>query len=136
MYEVFEHTADIGLRIRNPTLDGLFIDAAEALFALLVVNLGAVATVQSRQFSIAGTELDFLLFDWLNDLLYTFETEKLLLARFDVHVHADGLRATAHGEPVDRGRHQMDHEVKAITYHELKVIPGEDGWLAEVIVDI
>ena len=48
----------------------------------------------------------------------------------------DGLTATAWGEPLDPARHLLNHEVKAITCHELKVVPAGDGWLAEVIVDI
>ena len=49
---------------------------------------------------------------------------------------ASGLTAAARGEPIDRRRHEMDMEVKAITYHGLKVQRDGDGWLAEVIVDI
>ena len=60
----------------------------------------------------------------------------MLLCRFDVAVAASGLKATAHGEPIDPARHVLDHEVKAITYHGLRVEPTTDGWQAEVIVDI
>jgi SHS2 domain-containing protein len=80
--------------------------------------------------------LDYLLFDWLNELLYTFDAEKLLLTKFDVHVDEAGLQATCRGEPLDIDRHGADREVKAITYHGLKVESTGDGWLAEVIVDI
>ena len=53
-----------------------------------------------------------------------------------MQVRDDGLSATARGEPLDPGRHLLKHEVKAITYHELKVSETSEGWLAEVIVDI
>jgi len=56
--------------------------------------------------------------------------------RFEVRVGADGLEGTAWGEPYDPGRHPLSHEVKAITYHGLRVEPADGGWLAEVIVDI
>jgi SHS2 domain-containing protein len=136
MYEVFEHTADLGLRVRAPTLDDLFADAGRGLFAILVANLDAVRGVQQKSYEIAGREADLLLVDWLSELLYTFEAERLLLAEFDVRVDRRGLLAVCHGEPVDLARHQMDYEVKAITYHELKVAPSDDGWLAQVVVDI
>jgi SHS2 domain-containing protein len=136
MYEVFEHTADLGLRVRAGSLEQLLAEAARALFSTLVVNLDAVRCVQEKTYQIAGKEADYLLFDWLTELLYTFETEHLLLVHFDVRVNDAGLEATCHGEPLDRQRHELDHEVKAITYHELKVEPAADGWLAEVIVDI
>jgi SHS2 domain-containing protein len=134
--EVFEHTADLGLRIRAATLESLFAEAGAALFSVLVANPDSVACVQEKTFHVPGREHDYLLFDWLSELLYTFETERLLLANFDVQIDEHGLHALCRGEPIDRQRHDLDHEVKAITYHELKVRATDAGWLAEVIVDI
>ena len=85
---------------------------------------------------ITGSDQEYLLFDWLNELLYRFEAEGRLFSQFDVTITNEGLQATAFGEPVDRNRHRLSHEVKAITYHHLKVEQTADGWLAEVIVDI
>jgi SHS2 domain-containing protein len=136
MYETFEHTADLGLRIRAPDLDTLFAEAAQALFATLVEDLGAIRPHQRLDVQLAGDDREYLLFDWLKELLYHAEAEHLLLARFEVHVGDAGLSGSAWGEPLDRDRHVLSHEVKAITYHGLRVEPTADGWLAEVIVDI
>lgn len=138
MHEVFEHTADIGLRIRAAALPDLFREAAEGLFELIVPNLNDVRPEQEVRFKVSSRqdEYEYLLFDWLNELLYTFDTKRLVLSKFDVHLTPEGLEATANGEPLDPARHQLEHEVKAITYHGLKVVREGDGWLAEVIVDI
>jgi SHS2 domain-containing protein len=136
MFETFDHTADLGLRIRAANLDALFAEAAQGLFSVLVEDLATVRPVQSVDVHITGDERDLLLFDWLKELLYHFDAEHLLFSKFDVQVRQDGLTATAWGEPLDRSRHVLDHEVKAITYHGLHVEPVEDGWEAEVIVDI
>jgi SHS2 domain-containing protein len=136
MFEVFEHTADIGLRIRAPDRQSAYAEAAAALFSLLIANPQAVRGTVSKTYRIDGEQGDYLLFDWLNELLYTFETERLLLRDFRVELDDSGLVATCRGEPIDRTRHKMEHEVKAITYHELKLKQTADGWLAEVIVDI
>jgi SHS2 domain-containing protein len=136
MFETFEHTADLGLRIRAADLDTLFAEAAQALFAVLVEDLSAVRPAQPVELRIDGDERDLLLFDWLKELLYRCDAEHLLFSRFDVKVREDGLSATAWGEPLDRSRHVLDHEVKAITYHGLRVEPVAGGWEAEVIVDI
>jgi SHS2 domain-containing protein len=136
MHETFDHTADLGLRIRSDSLEQLLVDAARALFSLFVVNLDDVCTVQEKTVEVAGDQYDYLLFDWLAELLYVFETQDLLLADFDVRVDERGLHAICRGEPVDRSRHELHHEVKAITYHGLKVQQDSQGWLAEVIVDI
>jgi SHS2 domain-containing protein len=136
MYETFEHTADLGLRIRAGDLAGLFEEAARALFAVIVANADEVRAVEEREFQLSGQQHDELLRDWLAELLYTFHVDRLVFARFDVRMTGDGLTATARGEPIDPERHAIDVEIKAITYHGLLVEPKEDGWLAEVIVDI
>jgi SHS2 domain-containing protein len=136
MFEVFEHTADIGLRIRASDRPSLFAEAGRGLFSLLVANPEAVRGVQEKTYEISGEQDEYLLFDWLNELLYTFETEHLLLSEFRVEPDVSGLKATCRGEPVDHARHDLDHEVKAVTYHGLKVEQTAEGWAAEVILDI
>jgi SHS2 domain-containing protein len=138
MYEVFDHTADIGIRIKAVTLEDLFREAAEALFSLIVANLQDVEQRQRLSFSLPlrNKEYDYMLFDWLNELLFTFDTQQVVLATFELRISASGLEATALGEPIDAARHRLEHEVKAITYHGLKVIQEDERWLAEVIVDI
>ena len=136
MFEFFEHTADLGLRVRAPDLATLFADAAKAMFAAIVEDLATVRPDQAVEITIAGDDREYLLFDWLKDLLYRFDAEHWLFSKFDVHVRGDGLTGKAWGEKLDRSRHVLDHEVKAITYHGLRVEQAADGWLAEVIVDI
>ncbi len=136
MHETFEHTADLGLRVRAVSEEELFAEAARGLFSMIVPELDSVQPMHTREFRIAGRQRDYLLFDWLNELLYVFDTERLLLSQFDVRMTDEGLTATARGEPYDPQRHRLDHEVKAITYHGLRVEQDVDGWLAEVIVDI
>jgi SHS2 domain-containing protein len=136
MHEFFEHTADLGLRIRAPDADALFAEAAQALFSAIVEDLGTVRPEQRVEVELAGDDREYLLFDWLKELLYRFDVEHLLFSRFEVLVTDAGLRGTAWGEPLDRAHHELAHEVKAITYHGLKVEQTEDGWLAEIIVDI
>jgi SHS2 domain-containing protein len=136
MYETFEHTADLGLRVRAPDIDTLFAEAGLALFSAIVEDVATVEPRQRCDIQLAGDEREFLLFDWLKELLYRFDAEHWLFCRFEVHVSDTGLIATAWGEPLDRARHELNHEVKAITYHGLRAEPTADGWLAEVIVDI
>jgi len=136
MYETFEHTADLGLRVRAADLETLFGEAARGLFSMIVSDLKSVRPVEQVTFELQGEVGELLLFDWLNELLYTYETRHLLLVEFEVHLGHSGLRATGKGEAVDPSRHELDHEVKAITYHGLKLEHSNDHWLAEVIVDI
>ena len=136
MFEIFEHTADLGLRVRAEDRESLFAEAGRGLLSVIAAEPEQVRPSREVTIQIQGTELDYLLFDWLNELLFKFETERLLLVEFDVRITAEGLVATARGEPFDPERHELEHEVKAITYHQLKVEQTPQGWLAEVILDI
>jgi SHS2 domain-containing protein len=136
MYEHFEHTADLGLRVRATDLNTLFAEAAEALTAAIIEEVDVVEPRDSIAVRVTGTDRAFLLFDWLRELLYRFDAERRLFRRFDVRVSEGGLDATAWGEPYDAERHPLSHEVKAITYHGLRVDQEDGGWVAEVIVDI
>ena len=76
----------------------------------------------------AATNVEELLHDWLAELLYTFHARRLVLAEFQVQVgRRRGLTATARGEPIDPNRHEIDDEVKAITWCGLKVEQRADG---------
>jgi protein archease len=136
MYELFEHTADLGLRVRAADLDTLFAEAALCLFTAVLEDVGSVRPERCVTVELTGSEREFLLFDWLRDLLVRFDADHMVFGRFEVHVRDGGLSGTAWGEHYDPARHLLAHEVKAITYHELKIVRESDGWLAEVIVDI
>jgi len=136
VYETFEHTADIGLRVHSADLESLFREAAEGLFSVLVEAIPRNETVQRADFELEAERTEFLLVDWLSELLYRFETRGLLFDSFDVRLDGDRLVATARSRPFDEQRDRMLHEVKAVTYHDLRVRRTDRGWLAEVILDI
>ena len=136
MHELFDHTADLGFRIRAADLNTLFAEAGECLLASMVDDPASVIPVESQTLSIDGTDREFLLFDWLRELLNRSDEARMLWCQFDVTVSDTGLTATISGEPFDPVRHLLSREVKAITYHGLRAEEVEDGFLAEVIVDI
>jgi SHS2 domain-containing protein len=136
MFETFDHTADVGLRIRAADLDTLFADAARAMFSVMAGDLAAVRPREEVRIALEADELDALLREWLGELLYMFHVRKLVFSDFSVSVCQRGLQGSARGEPMDAARHQLDVEIKAVTWHGLKVEQTNDGWLAEVIVDI
>jgi SHS2 domain-containing protein len=136
VFEVLPHTADVGLRVTASTLSSLFEDAGCGFFSLIVEQLLEIRPRQQKHFELSGGDVEYLLFDWLNELLFTFELERMLFCEFQVSIDSEGLRATARGEQLDPTRHHLTHEIKAITYHGLRVVRNPGGWLAEVIVDI
>jgi SHS2 domain-containing protein len=136
MHEIFEHTADFGLRIRAKDLPSLLAEAGKALFSAMVANLDQVRPVQEMQFTVKGTDYEELLHDWLAELLFTFHVSRMVFCDFTVTIGENGLTAVGRGEPLDLARHEIEAEVKAITWHELKIEHVPEGLQAEVIVDI
>lgn len=136
--DVFDHTADLGLRIRGADLPDLFATAAEGLSDTIVANRSAVRPELATTVELAADDPAELLALWLNELIYRGEVDHRFFARFDVAIAPDGrsLVATAWGEPIDPERHVLDHEVKAVTRHGLTLEASDGGWLAEVILDI
>lgn len=136
--EIFEHTADLGLRIAAKDLDDLFRTAAEALFNVITADRTTIEPRESETVELKADSPEFLLVDWLNELIFRVEVRHRFYGRFDVKVADDGrsLSATIAGEPIDPDRHELNNEVKAATHHELFVKKTADGWVAEVIVDI
>jgi SHS2 domain-containing protein len=136
--ETFDHTADVGLRVTGDDLDDLFQTAAEGVFDYIVVNREDVRADERESLELAADEPAELLVVWLNELIFRCETRHRLYREFVVHVRDDGraLRAEIAGEPIDRDRHELDHEVKAVTRHGLDLRRDAGGWLAEVILDI
>ncbi len=136
--ETFEHTADLGLRVTGRDLSDLFETAAAGLFDTIVTNRQDVRAVETELVSLAAETLPDLMLAWLNELIFRSETQHRLYGQFRVEVDKLGprLEASISGEPIDRDRHVLDHEVKAATRHGLVVRQLEGGWLAEVIVDI
>lgn len=136
MYEYFEHTADVGIHVEAADWPSLLADAGRGLFGLIVSDVSAIRPLQSLHLHVPGNEPEYLLFDWLTELLYLFESRRLLLCEFDVRMTADGVESEVRGEPFEPSRHLPSHEVKAVTYHELRATQTAQGWEADVIVDI
>src|SRR5258708_7608888 len=121
MFETFEHTADLGLRIRASKLETLFDEAGQALFATIVERPRDIEPKSRLDLSLENTDLALLLFDWLNELLFRYETERIVFGKFAVEINGSQFHGTAWGESLDAEKHGLNHEVKAITYHGLRV---------------
>ena len=138
-YEYLEHTADAKFRAYGMTLEEAFQNAAVAMFNVMI-NTGTITDEVSEKIELTSADLDGLAVDWLSELLYLFEVERVVFGKFKIDgiTEKDGnhsLSAIAYGEPLDLSRHNFDTEVKAVTYNSLKVEEITDGWVVQVVVD-
>jgi len=135
-YEIIDHTADIGLRAYGEDLKTLFANAASGMFSILA-DLKNVHPKRSLKIKVEAPNVEELFLSWLSELLYQYETKRIVFKEFLIdNLSQNSISATAQGEKLNLARHQLKTEIKAVTYHELKVQKIKDYWQGEVIFDI
>jgi len=135
-WEHFDHGADIGVRGYGASPAEAFGQAAFALTAV-ITDPATVNPKVAVHVACEAPDLELLLVDWLNALIYEMATRKMLFGRFAVRIAGNTLQGEAWGETVDRARHPLAVEVKGATYTALRVEQNPAGlWLAECVVDV
>lgn len=132
-YEYIEHTADIGIKAYGESVAESFANAALGMFNVMT-DVSKVEPVGEFDVRVESDNLENLLVDWLGELLFLHETQDVLLSEFDVKIDGLSLDAKVRGETIDREKHELKDDVKAITYHMLEV-NQEEGYL-KVLLDI
>lgn len=131
-----DHTGDTGLSISAPTLEALFARAAWGLFSVLT-EMDAVRPAAEQDVVVEGADRDDLLVRWLSELNFLHGARGWLFSEFDIRDLSDTrLLATARGEKIDRERHAVHTEIKAVTYHGLHISQENEAWHAQVIFDM
>jgi len=119
-YERLEHTADAFVRCTGSTLEECFANAAYAMFDQ-TLDLRGVSPKRAVHTETEGDTPEERLYNFLSELLFIQETERIFLCRFSVRFSGDSVICDAEGEDLDLGRHKARTEVKAVTYHMLDV---------------
>ena len=120
-FRLIEHTADTGLVAYGKTLAEAFANAAYGMFSI-ITDLRKVREVDARMVEVSEADSERLLCEWLNNLIYLFDTEALLFKRFEI-IEFGGrkLKAVCYGEKRDPSRHEIKIGIKSATYHMLSV---------------
>ncbi len=135
-FEFFDHTADLGIRVRAASRAGLVEPATRALYAA-IGELIPSGEPRPWRIELTGGDAAELLRDYLNELLVLFERDRVRVTTVeDVRFDEEALFVRGEVRDVDLECSVFAREVKAITYHELAVRPVSDGWEATIIVDI
>jgi len=134
-FEIVNHTADVSIIAYGTDMSQAFANAARALFNL-ITELDDVAEILYRDIELTAPDQESLLVEWLNELIYLFDTEHILFKKFDItELNSTRLKARSYGEKVDSSKHRLKTEVKAATYHMLKV-DKDNGCKVQVLFDI
>jgi SHS2 domain-containing protein len=138
-FEYLEHTADAKFRAYGKSLEEAFENAAFAMFNVMI-DTSTVATGISHEIELNSEDMEGLLFNWLSEILFVFEVESIVFAKFIVErleEDADGCRlfARAVGEEINLSKHKFGTEVKAATYNDMKIERTPEGWMIQATVD-
>ena len=135
-FEVLEHTADVRVRVFGRDFRELLKNAALALMSL-ITDRESVRLEEEVIFKTEAETSEELLIKMLSEILYLHETEKMVFADADMELN-DGfnLSVRLRGEKTDLSRHELLYDIKAATYHNLKIERADDRFMAEIIFDI
>ena len=131
-FEEIDHTADWAFRVRASSREGLFTEAAEAVYTLGGVQAGPVAE-ESKTIRLQADDAEGLLILWLNELLFLLEHDHLALKDIRVERMSDtSLEAAGRAvEVLAVGKY-----IKAATYSGLRIEEADGEWRATVVVDV
>jgi len=130
-------TADVAFVAYGRDLNELFANSALAMFEVMI-NTKQVEEKVEERVSVDGHDLESLMFNWLNELLYISDSKNLAFSRFEVKVDDKNfkLEAICKGEEINPEKHETRTVVKAATYHQMKIWWEDNLWKAQVILDI
>ncbi len=136
-YEMIDHSADMGIEARADTLEELMEALAEGM-AEIICPPSTVAPQDRRTVAVVAEDLEAAAVDFLSAVLRLIQVERFMVAKITLReVSGNSLAAEVAGESYEPGRHDIAREIKAVTYHQLKVVRGEDGrWFGRVIFDL
>jgi len=138
-YKLFEHEADVGIRGYGASVEEAFENGAKAMFSVMV-DLEKVEAKRGVEVRCEAEDLEGLFVEWLNQLLAKKDIEEMTYSKFKVTIqgrdNSHNLKGLALGEELNPSKHGAKTEVKAATYHMLKVTQEGDLFIAQCVVDV
>jgi len=138
-YEVIDHTADIGIKAKGKSLEEVFEATAKGMFELIAKN-DNIEPRETRSIEIEMDDLIMLFKQWLEEVLFSFDTQKLVFSKFEVQIDKQDnfykLKAVVYGEEYNPEKHGSGVEIKAVTYHMMDIWKEDDQVYAQVLFDI
>ncbi len=135
-FDLLEHTSDIGILGRGATRTEALIAVCRGLVSIMVAPED-IQPLQERRLRAAGRDDAARIIGWLNEILFFFDAEGLVLVRFHIDAWDDReITGVAWGEPFDSSRHEFRTAVKAATYHQFDSRSTPQGWEIRVFMDL
>ncbi|CUS79173.1 SHS2 domain-containing protein [Candidatus Kryptonium thompsonii] len=127
--------ADIAVEVWANTIEDLFKDSALAVSEVMVDTKTVEPRIE-REIILNSDSIEMLLFDFLSEVVYFKDAERLLFSKFEVEIVDSNLRGKFWGEEIDREKHVLRIDVKAVTLYRFNVRNESGIWRAEFVLDI
>jgi len=135
-FEIIDHTADIGIIAYGTDIKQIFANAALGLFSLMA-KLDDIKEDAQRDLVLSAEDEEVLLVEWLNELIYIFDVEHIVFKRFEIDkLSGNQIKARCFGQKIKPGQHKLKREIKAATYHMLRISKSNSNYEVQVIFDI
>ena len=135
-YECIDHTADLAIVVRAADLKHLFAEAGMALFDLLV-RIHGERTSRSTVCTVDGVDPEDLMVNWLRELLYLYNGEEKAVSSIEIiDLAPTRVEARLTWIPMEFERDEVLMEIKAVTYHQIRVEKTGRGYEAQVVFDV
>jgi SHS2 domain-containing protein len=135
-FELLEHPSDIGVWARGDNRNEALIAASQGLTSILA-NPADFKPLEQRFFKATGSDEAALIVNWLNEILFFFDTEGMIFVEFEIESwDTNELVGLARGERFDIDQHEFRTAVKAATYHQFESHSTPRGWEIRVFVDV
>ncbi|PIV39693.1 MAG: archease [Candidatus Omnitrophica bacterium CG02_land_8_20_14_3_00__42_8] len=139
-FELVDHTADVGIKAHGSTLTELFENAARGMFAVIAgEKYKAQGSKIEKKIEINENKdnLEEILVSWLSELLDIFNREKIYLDNFRIlSLNNNGIKAETSGVNIDLYQSDLYTEIKAVTFHNLKIEEDIEGFSCTIIFDV
>ncbi len=137
-YEIIEHTADVGIKANGTTLKELFENAAKGMFGVIGGKPHPEAKIKKKiEIKKEVETLEELLVAWLSELLYIFNKEEILFSSFNIlELNNNRIVGEAKGAKIDLSKGTVQTEIKAVTFHDLKIEEWKNGFNCKIIFDV
>lgn len=130
-FREIEHTADWELFVWGPDLHSLFEQSAMGMYDLCGAHWLEAASVK-KVIKITAIDNESLLVCFLSELLYYYEKDGLGFKYIQIKITGSTLQAELEGKAITA----LDKEIKAVTYHNLKIRQTRSGWEANIVFDV
>jgi SHS2 domain-containing protein len=132
--------ADVAFEAEGRTLTGLFTNAALAVTNTMVKDVDTVQQKTVKNIALEADDPEMLLYRFLQELVFHKDAGLLLFSGYEIEVSEEKgkfrITGNIRGEELNREKHELVADVKAVSFHNFKVVKTDREWRAEVILDV